>query len=88
MVASQRKELNGEDEMKIDLRVQKAGAVLYRGQHDVSDAESFGTAFAEVWTRLREEQLARASSIGALYEELDERLLDVLEGAEISLTRP
>ena len=36
--------------------------------------------------QLRERRLARATSIGALFDELNERLLDELDGAEISLS--
>jgi hypothetical protein len=73
--------------MKVRLRIHKHGATLYEGTYDVSDADSFGNACADVWTQLREQRLARASSIGALFEELDERLLDELYGAEISLSK-
>lgn len=73
--------------MKVKLRIHKDGAALYEGTYDVSDAGSFGNACADAWTKLQEQRLARASSIGALFEELDERLLDELYGAEISLSK-
>jgi hypothetical protein len=60
---------------------------LGTGTYDVSDAESFGKACADLWTRLREDRLAKATSIGALYDQLNERLLDELHGAEISISR-
>ena len=41
----------------------------------------------DAWTELRERRLAKASSIGALFEELDEQLLDELYGADISLSK-
>jgi hypothetical protein len=73
--------------MKVKLRVQKKGTALYEGTYDVTDADSFGTACADVWNHLLERRLARASSIGALFDELDEGLLDELYGADISLSK-
>jgi hypothetical protein len=74
--------------MKVRLHLQKEGAALYDGTYDVCDAASFGRAFADVWNRLRERRLATASSIGALFDELDEQLLDELYGSNISLSKP
>ena len=45
--------------MKVKLRIHKDGAALYEGIHDVCDAASFGRAWADVWTQLRERRLAR-----------------------------
>jgi hypothetical protein len=73
--------------MKVKLRVKRDGAALYEGVYDVSDAASFGKACADLWDRLQEQRLAGATSIGALYDELDDRLLGELLGAEISLSR-
>jgi hypothetical protein len=73
--------------MKVKLRIHKHGAALCEGSYDVSDARSFGNACSDAGTKLQEQRLARASSIGALFEELDERLLDELYGAEISLSK-
>jgi hypothetical protein len=53
----------------------------------VVDAESFGAACADAWAKLREQKFQRATSIGALYDTLDEHLIDVLQGAEISFAR-
>jgi hypothetical protein len=74
--------------MKVTLQVQKDGTPLYEGAHDISDAESFGRACSQVWTHLRERKIAGASSVGALYEALDERLLGELDGASIRLSKP
>jgi hypothetical protein len=79
--------LQSEACMKVKLRIRKDGKALYEGIYDVSDAESFGKACADAWTELRERRLAKASSIGALFDELDERLLDELYGADISLSK-
>jgi spore coat protein CotH len=72
--------------MKVKLHIQKAGTALYEGTYDVSDADSFGRACADVWNQLRERRLAMAS-IGALFDELDEQLLDELYGSNISLSK-
>lgn len=74
--------------MKVRLRIHKHGAALYEGTYDVSDAASFGRACADAWSRLQEQRLAKATSIGALFDQLDERLLEELYGAEISLSKP
>jgi hypothetical protein len=73
--------------MKIKPRIQRSGAPLYEGAYDISDAESFGAACVHAWTQLRERRLASATSISALYEELDDQLLDDLLSAEISLSK-
>jgi hypothetical protein len=73
--------------MKVKLRIHKDGAPLYEGTYDVSDAESFGSACADVWNRLRDRKLTTATSIGALFDQLNEQLLDDLYGAQISLSK-
>ena len=74
--------------MKVRLRLHKDGKVLQEGVYDVSDAQSFGVACAQVWKQVLESKFLNASSIGALYEMMDERLLDELYGATISLSKP
>jgi len=74
--------------MKVKFRVTKDGTSLYAGDHDVVDADSFGKACAEVWRKLRQQQMAKETSIGALIEHLDSGVLDQLSGARISLERP
>jgi len=73
--------------MKVNLHIVKEGDSLYEGTYDVSDADSFGQAFADAWCRLRERQLAEESSIGALMEHLDGGVLDLLTQAHISLDK-
>jgi hypothetical protein len=73
--------------MKVKLKVHKDGTSLYEGAYDVSDADSFGKACADAWKQLKDRRLMKATSIGALYAELDERLLDELYGADISLSK-
>jgi hypothetical protein len=74
--------------MKVRLRLQKDGTVLHEGVYDVSDAQSFGAACAQLWKHVLENKLLNASSVGALYEILDERLLDELYGATITIAKP
>jgi hypothetical protein len=73
--------------MKVRLKIEKRGVVLHEQSYDISDAESFGKACAHAWTQLHEQRLDRATSIGALFEHLNDRLLDELDGASLRLTR-
>ena len=51
------------------------------------DAASFGDACADAWTKLREQKLQKATSIGALYDTLEEHLIDELHGVEITFEK-
>jgi hypothetical protein len=73
--------------MRVKLRISKNGNILHKGIYDVSDAESLGKACADAWVQLRERKLKKTSSVGALYDALDERLLDELDGSKISLSK-
>jgi hypothetical protein len=73
--------------MQVKLRIRKNGMSLYEGIYDVFDAESFGIACADVWNQLRDRKLKTATSIGALFDQLNGQLLDELYGAEISLSK-
>ena len=73
--------------MRAKLQIKKDGAALYECVHDISDADSFGRACAQAWTQLRAQRLEKTTSIGALFDALDEQLLDDLFGAEISLSK-
>ncbi len=73
--------------MKVTLRIVKNGTSLYADTYDVTDADSFGRACADAWSRLRQEQMDRETSIGALLEHLDSNVLDQLNGAHILLER-
>lgn len=73
--------------MKVKLRIAKDASVLYEGQFDICDADSFGSACENAWLELREQRLSKATSIGALFEALDDELLGDLVGATISLSR-
>lgn len=73
--------------MKVNMRIMKDGVQLYAGSYDVSDAESFGAACSDAWSKLRQEQFDRETSIGALMEHLDGDVLELLSGAQIRLER-
>ena len=73
--------------MKVKLRIKKNGASIYISIYDVVDAESFGTACADAWLKLRQKQLEKETSIGALMEHLETNVLDQLSGAQISLEK-
>jgi hypothetical protein len=73
--------------LKVKLRITTSDAVLYEGVHDIRDADSFGAACMEAWEQLRAERLERATSIGALYDVLNDNVLDLLQGAKITLDR-
>jgi len=74
--------------MKVKLELQKDGAVLQEGVYEISDADSFGAACAQVWERVIESKFRNASSVGALYDMLDENVLDQLHGATITISKP
>jgi hypothetical protein len=74
--------------MRIKLVIRKRkGPALYEGVHEITDAESFGRAFADVWAQLQDRRLQKTTSIGALMEVLNEDVLEELDGAEIGLDK-
>jgi hypothetical protein len=79
--------IQGPFQMNVRLQIRKDGSALYEGLYDISDADSFGHACADAWRQLREQRLAKATSIGALYDALDDELLEGLVGAEFSLSK-
>jgi hypothetical protein len=66
----------------------KGDALLHEGQYEVSDADSFGIACAQLWKQVTESRLLKASSVGALYDVFDERLLDEMCDTTITVSRP
>jgi len=44
-------------------------------------------ACADLWNQLRDRKLTTATSIGALFDQINEQLLDELYGAHISLSK-
>lgn len=73
--------------MNVCLQIRRNGSLLYEHAYDIRDADSFGRACADVWTQLRDQRLAKTTSIGALFDALDDQLLEDLIGAEISLSK-
>jgi hypothetical protein len=71
--------------MKARLQITKGNAVLHSGVYEIDDADGFGRACTDVWSALRERQLSRETSIGALMENLDHSVLDELTGAQITV---
>ena len=73
--------------MKIKLQIKNEDSVFYEGTYDIRDAESFGAACADAWEKLRRERLEKATSIGALYDVLNDNVLDLLLGAKLSVEK-
>ena len=73
--------------MKIQLRIIKKNVALYEGLHEVTDAETFGAAFADVWAKMQDRRLQKTTSIGDLMEVLNEDVLEELDGAQIVLEK-
>jgi hypothetical protein len=73
--------------MRVKLSISRKGQILYEAVNEISDAESFGRAFADVWSQLQDRRLQKATSIGALMEELNEDVLGELNATEIALEK-
>ena len=73
--------------MKIKLTIGRNGAALYEGIHEITDAESFGRAFTDVWAQLQDRRLQKTTSIGALMEVLNDDMVEELNGAQIGLEK-
>lgn len=73
--------------MKVRLQIIKNGSPIYSGTYDITGADSFGEAFAHVWSQVRQEQFNEESSIGALMDNLDNDVLDRIDGAYLRLGR-
>ena len=63
------------------------GPALYEGVHEITDAETFGRAFGDVYAQLQDRRLQKATSIGALMESLNDDVLKELDGVEIALEK-
>jgi hypothetical protein len=73
--------------MKIKLTIGRKEAALYEGVHEITDPESFGRAFADVWVQVQDRRLQKTTSIGALMEVLNDDVLEELNGAQIGLEK-
>lgn len=73
--------------MKVRLQIIKNGATSYEKVAEIVDADSFGRAFADVWSELHRQRLQKAISIGALMEILNEDVVGELNGSRITLEK-
>jgi len=73
--------------MRVKLQLSKDGAALSDGIYDITDADSFGKACKELWIELRERSMQKRTSIGDLFDSLDQWLVDQLNGARLDITR-
>src|SRR6516225_2738200 len=59
----------GPRRMKVTLTLVNKGRPLYEGVHDITDASSFGNAFARAWLEVQDQKLMQTTSVGQLMEE-------------------
>jgi hypothetical protein len=77
----------GPRRMKVTLTLVNKGRPLYEGVHDITDASSFGNAFARAWLEVQDQKLMQTTSVGQLMEEINDGVLDDLNGAEITFIK-
>jgi hypothetical protein len=73
--------------MRVTLQIARHGECIYTGVYDIKDAESFSRACADAWAKIRQQQMEKETSIGALMEHLPTSVLDQLIGSQISLEK-
>jgi hypothetical protein len=73
--------------MKIKLHITKESKTLLENRYDVSDANSFGEACADAFSRLRSKELRETPNVGAMMDRLGLNVLEILDGATISITK-
>jgi len=73
--------------MKLKLQIEKHGARLFADTYDISDAETFGNACADAFDKLRGRRLEKATSIGAVLEDINNYALEDLQDARITLSK-
>ena len=69
--------------MQLKLSVTRRGTPICESTYQVSDAESFGAACSDIWEKLNRRKIASASSIGALYDSLEDSKAADLRGLRI-----
>ena len=69
--------------MKLTFTATRGKIPLYKGTYDVSDAQTFGDACADMWTKLAQQSLASATNIGAAYEALGDNVIPDLRSVEV-----
>jgi hypothetical protein len=70
--------------MKLALRITKAGTTLYAGIYDITDAETFGKACTDAYSKLLREQFLKETNVGGLREHVENEA-SLLDGALISI---
>ncbi len=73
--------------MKIKVRLMKDRRTLLENDYEVGDADSFGRACADAFAQLRSRELDSATSVGAMMDMLNRSVLDVLDGATITIDK-
>jgi hypothetical protein len=73
--------------MKVRLRIKKKGALLYEGEHEIVDQDTFAAAFAKVWQGVRQKRLEATTSVGELMDIINDEVLDQLHGAQIDVEK-
>lgn len=73
--------------MKVKLEVAKGDKRLHQGVYEIDDSQTFGAAWQDVWVKVREDCMGKATSIGALMDTMHESVIDELNGATIKLMR-
>lgn len=73
--------------MKVKLRIEKEGTLLYEGVHEIIDQDTFAAAFGKVWQGMRQNRLEATTVVGELMAILNDEVLDQLHGAEISIEK-
>jgi hypothetical protein len=73
--------------MRTNLRISRHGRLLFEGTYEISDADSLGRACSDAWTQLLQRQVAKATSVGAAVDMLDQAVRDDLNGTQISFAK-
>ncbi len=73
--------------MKMRIDIGKNDKVLYAGDYDIRDAESFGEACADAWIKLEAAVVSADANIGAVMERVGDGVAGTLDGASITLRR-
>jgi hypothetical protein len=69
--------------MRVDLQITKDGNALLANVYDVTDADSFANACADLWWKLKQQ----AGRTAGASDDVDAGVLAHLAGAQLSLIR-
>lgn len=73
--------------MRTNLRISRYGRPLFEGTFEISDAESLGRACSDAWALLLQKRVAKATSVGAAVDMLDQAVCEDLNGTQISFAK-